>query len=78
MTARVDVGDHLTARRAALLAHRTQIDPDGFWMRLPLDVEREVFPWEEYQLARSLVDTGVPTGSWEEDLFAGLRESARH
>jgi mycothiol S-conjugate amidase len=74
ITTRVDVGDQLTARRAALLAHRTQIDPEGFWMRLPLDVEREVFPWEEYHLARSLVDTGVPAGSWEDDLFAGLRE----
>ena len=27
----------------------------GFWMRLPDDVVREVFPWEEFILARSLV-----------------------
>ena len=45
-----------TAARAALLAHRTQVDPEGFWMRLPDDVIREVFPWEEFLLARSLVD----------------------
>jgi mycothiol S-conjugate amidase len=77
MTTRVDVGDHLTARRAALLAHRTQIDPEGFWMRLPLDVERQIFPWEEYRLARSLVG-GAPSsnGSFEADLFAGMREGA--
>jgi mycothiol S-conjugate amidase len=76
MTARIDVGEHLTARRAALIAHRTQIDPEGFWMHLPTDVEREVFPWEEYRLARSLVDPGTPAGTWEDDLFAGVRETA--
>lgn len=73
MTTRVDVGEYLDERRAALLAHRTQIDPDSFWMRLPEDVVRDVFPWEEYRLARSLVDTGVPEGEFEDDLFAGLR-----
>ena len=50
----VDVGDWLHRRRAALLAHRTQVDPEGFWMRIPDDVIREVFPWEEFLLARSL------------------------
>lgn len=69
----VDVSSYLPVRRAALLAHRTQVDPDGFWMRLPDDVVREVFPWDEYQLARSLVDTGVPDGEPEDDLFAGIR-----
>jgi len=72
----VDVGDYLHHRRAALLAHRTQVDPDGFWMRLPDSVHREVFPWEEFALARTLVDTGVPEGDVEDDLFAGLRVAA--
>ena len=44
-----------SSRGAALLAHRTQVDPEGHWMRLPDDVLREMFPWEEYMLARSLV-----------------------
>src|SRR6478609_6346109 len=39
----VDVSDFLANRRAALLAHRTQVDPTGFWMRLPDDVLRRVF-----------------------------------
>ena len=72
----VDVGDFLANRRAALLAHRTQVDPTGFWMRLPDDVVREVFPWEEFVLARTLVDTGVAEGDTEDDLFAGLRTPA--
>lgn len=76
-TTLIDVSDHLHQRRAALLAHRTQVDPDGFWMRLPDDVVRRVFPWEEFTLARSLVDNGVPDGEFEDDLFAGITERAR-
>jgi len=75
-TTLIDVGDFLTNRRAGLLAHRTQVDPEGHWMRLPDDVIREVFPWEEFTLARSLVDNGVPDGEFENDLFAGLRAGA--
>jgi mycothiol S-conjugate amidase len=74
-TTMIDVGEYLHRRRAALLAHRTQVDPEGFWMRLPDDVVREIFPWEEFAPARSLVDTGVPEGEPEDDLFAGLRAS---
>jgi mycothiol S-conjugate amidase len=69
----VEVGDWLHRRRAALLAHRTQVDPDGFWMRLPDETIRAIFPWEEYLLARTRVDTGVGDGDTEDDLFAGLR-----
>jgi mycothiol S-conjugate amidase len=75
-TTLIDVSEYLDKRRAALLAHRTQVDPEGHWMRLPDDVIREVFPWEEFQLARSLVDNGVPEGEYEDDLFAGLRTGA--
>ncbi len=76
-TTLIDVGEFLHKRREALLAHRTQVDPTGFWMRLPDDVIREVFPWEEYTLARSLVDNGVAEGEFEDDLFAGIRERDR-
>jgi mycothiol S-conjugate amidase len=71
----IDVGDHLAARRAALLAHRTQIDPESHWMRVPDDLMRATFPWEEYVLARSLVASApIPTADEPEtDLFAGLR-----
>ena len=73
-TTLIDVGDYLAKRRAALLAHRTQVDPAGHWMRLPDSVIREVFPWEEFTLARSLVDNRVPDGEYEDDVFAGVRE----
>jgi mycothiol S-conjugate amidase len=75
-TTHVDVGGYLDRRRAALLAHRTQVDPEGFWMKLPDEVVRDTFPWEEYVLARSFVAGGVPPGQPAEpetDLFAGIR-----
>jgi len=74
VTTLIDVGDFLGARRASLLAHRSQIDPEGAWMRIPDDALREAFPWDEYELARSLVDNGVDEGEMERDLFAGLRQ----
>jgi mycothiol S-conjugate amidase len=73
-TTLIDVSDFLVKRREALLAHRTQVDPNGFWFRLPDDVVREVFPWEEFTLARALVDRTWPDGEFEDDLFAGIRE----
>jgi mycothiol S-conjugate amidase len=74
VTTLIDVGDFLGARRASLLAHRTQIDPDGAWMRIPDEALREAFPWDEYELARSLVENGVLEGAIERDLFAGIRQ----
>jgi len=77
-TTLVDIGDFLDARRRALEAHRTQIDPESHWMRVPDDLLRETFPWEEYVLARSSV-AGHPTPTADEpehDLFAGVRANA--
>ena len=68
----VDVGEWLHHRREALLAHRTQVDPEGHWMRLPDDVIREIFPWDEFAMARSTIGP-VPPPDTEDDLFAGLR-----
>ena len=70
-TTRIDVSEHLGARRAALLAHATQVDPEGHWMAIPDELVREVYPWEDYILARSLVPSTVPESGFEEDLFAG-------
>jgi mycothiol S-conjugate amidase len=75
----VDVGDFLAHRRAALLAHRTQIDPDSHWVRVPDELVRERYPWDEYVLARTLLPGPRPPvrpdDQVEDDLFAGLRAS---
>jgi mycothiol S-conjugate amidase len=61
-TTRIDVRNHIDVGRAALLAHHTQIPADSFFFRVPLEVEQELHPWEEYVLARSRVDPGAPEG----------------
>ena len=76
ITTRIDVGDYLDRQRAALIAHRSQIDPLESWgLRLSDDVLRQVYPWDEYQLTRSLVGEPSP-GEIEGDLFAGIRQSS--
>ncbi|MBA0054230.1 mycothiol conjugate amidase Mca [Streptomyces sp. AJS327] len=71
ITTHVPCGDYFEIRDKALIAHATQIDPDGGWFRVPMEVQQEVWPTEEYELARSLVDTSLP----EDDLFAGIRDN---
>jgi len=70
ITTLVQCGDFFKVRDEALKAHATQVDPNGFWFRCPLEVQRAAWPTEDYHLARSVVDTELP----EDDLFAGIRE----
>ena len=46
-------------------------------MRLPDDVIREVFPWDEYMLARVDGRHRSPPGEIEDDLFAGRARRMR-
>ncbi|WP_344315334.1 mycothiol conjugate amidase Mca [Fodinicola feengrottensis] len=71
VTTQVPCADYFGIRDDALRAHATQVDPTGRWFQTPLDVQRKAWPTEDYELARSLVDTGIP----EDDLFAGITES---
>jgi mycothiol S-conjugate amidase len=70
VTTRVPCAEHFSARDAALRAHATQIDPEGFFFAVPRDVEASVWPVEEYELAVSHVPT--TTEPPEDDLFAGV------
>ncbi|MFD6533023.1 mycothiol conjugate amidase Mca [Streptomyces sp. NPDC060184] len=72
LTTHIPCADFFEVRDRALIAHATQIDPDGGWFRVPMDVQKEVWPTEEYELVRSGVDTSLP----ESDLFAGIRDNA--
>jgi mycothiol S-conjugate amidase len=69
LTTRVECAEYFHVRDEALLAHATQIDPDGWWFAIPREVQAEAWPTEDYQLVTSHVETTVP----EDDLFAGLR-----
>ncbi|MFT2018415.1 mycothiol conjugate amidase Mca [Streptomyces sp. 796.1] len=71
LTTYVPCGEFFEIRDKALIAHRTQIDPDGGWFRVPMEIQKEVWPTEEYELAQSRVATSLP----EDDLFAGIRNN---
>jgi mycothiol S-conjugate amidase len=70
LTTRVPCADWFEVRDRALLAHATQVDPTGPWFHVPLDVQRDTWPTEDYQLARSLIEVGALP---EDDLFNGVR-----
>ena len=77
ITTRLEVGGFLGARSGALRAHATQVDPtEAFWFGLADHELADVYPYEDWVLARSLV--GEPAeGELEDDLFAGVREPVR-
>ncbi len=68
VTTRVRCEEYFPLRDDALRAHATQVDPDGRWFHVPMDVQQKSWPTEDYELVRSLVDTTTP----EDDLFAGV------
>jgi len=70
ITTRIDCAKWFDRRDRALIAHATQVDPTGWWFAAPLELRQQIWPTEEYELVRSVVDTALP----EEDLFAGVRE----
>ena len=73
VTTSIDVTDHLAQRSAALMAHRTQVDPDGLWFSIPDDLVREVYPYEDFHLAHTTLEGHTPDAeNLESDLFAGL------
>jgi mycothiol S-conjugate amidase len=71
ITTRVPCSDWFGVRDQALMAHATQIDPDGHWFAIPRELQETVWPTEDYELVASKVETSLP----EDDLFAGVRES---
>ncbi|MDG4828663.1 mycothiol conjugate amidase Mca [Solwaraspora sp. WMMD1047] len=72
ITTRVPCADYFPVRDDALRAHATQVDPDGFWFHVPMELQRKAWPTEDFQLVKSFVDSPVP----ESDLFAGIRGTA--
>ena len=70
LTTSVPCAQYFPLRDAALIAHATQVDPTGRWFACPIELQQETWPYEDFQLARSLVDSELP----EDDLFAGVRD----
>jgi N-acetyl-1-D-myo-inositol-2-amino-2-deoxy-alpha-D-glucopyranoside deacetylase len=70
VSARIDARDWIGAKTAAMRAHRSQMDTNGWFFALGEDPDRG-FGLEHYRLLRG--DRAVPPGEFEDDLFAGVR-----
>ena len=77
ITTRLHIGEFLWARSGALRAHKTQVDEtEPFWFGLSDDELADVFPYEDWVLARTLVPSTRREGELEGDLFDGIRTPA--
>src|SRR5699024_11503287 len=73
VTTQVECSAYFEQRNLALLAHATQIDPNGWFFAAPVEMQQRVWPTEEFELAASRV--AVPEraeGDYEADLFEGV------
>lgn len=69
-TTHVPAGDFFEVRDVALRSHASQVPPDSSFFYWPNDLQREVWPTEDFELVRS----SVPTTQPETDLFAGITD----
>jgi LmbE family N-acetylglucosaminyl deacetylase len=65
VTTRIDVGEHVLAKRQAMRCHRSQIADDTFWLTMPDEQFQVAFSEEQY------IHRGVPSGRAESDLQLG-------
>ncbi|HVX45708.1 MAG TPA: N-acetyl-1-D-myo-inositol-2-amino-2-deoxy-alpha-D-glucopyranoside deacetylase [Mycobacteriales bacterium] len=67
ITATIDGSSYVDAKRAALIAHATQVSVDGDFYALSNGLSHALTGVEHYRLVR-----GKPAAAREDDLFAGL------
>ena len=70
VTSQVPAGAFFDVRDDALRAHASQVPPDSPFFFWPNELQRSVWPWEDFELVRSSVETTLP----ETDLFAGITD----
>ncbi|WP_306361140.1 mycothiol conjugate amidase Mca [Nocardia sp. CC227C] len=71
VTTQVECAKYFPQRDDALRAHATQIDPNGAFFAIPLEMQQRLWPTEEFELAQTRVRTAIP----ETDLFAGIEDA---
>jgi LmbE family N-acetylglucosaminyl deacetylase len=69
ITTVVDVRDFVDRKRAAMVAHASQIAESHFFLKMPLDVFRQTFGYEFF------IRRGALPGAHDTDLFAPLNEA---
>ncbi|MDJ0334427.1 mycothiol conjugate amidase Mca [Salinibacterium sp. G-O1] len=67
-TTHIPIGDFLETRDAALRSHASQVSPDSAFFFWPNDLQREAWPFEDFELVQTSVQSPLP----EDDLFAGI------
>ncbi len=67
-TVALDVSPYTEIQRRALLAHRTQIPADSFWMRMPSELRRRAFATAYFVR----MHPAAAPGEREQDLLDGL------
>jgi LmbE family N-acetylglucosaminyl deacetylase len=72
VTTRIDVRPFVADKRAALALHASQMPPDSFLMRMPLELGARLWAYEYYSLEAGPI-AAPPPGEYETDFFAGLR-----
>lgn len=70
ITTQIDCAKYFPQRDDALRAHATQIDPNGAFFAIPMEMQQRLWPTEEFELAKTRVRTELP----ETDLFAGIED----
>jgi mycothiol S-conjugate amidase len=70
VTTRVPCGEFFEVRDAALRCHASQVAPDNRFFFWPNDLQRSAWPFEDFELVRTLLKTELP----EDDLFAGVAD----
>ncbi|MBB3036027.1 mycothiol conjugate amidase Mca [Hoyosella altamirensis] len=68
VTTQITCGEYFPVRDEALRAHATQVDPNGPFFLVPLEMQQRLWPTEEFELAATRVKTAIP----ETDLFTGI------
>jgi mycothiol S-conjugate amidase len=67
-TTHIPCAEFFDVRDEALRSHASQVAPDSTFFFLPNAVQRRAWPFEDFQLVESRVETTFP----EDDLFAGI------
>ncbi|MET8870969.1 mycothiol conjugate amidase Mca [Nocardia sp. NPDC004278] len=73
VTTQIECAKYFPQRDDALRAHATQIDPNGAFFAIPMEMQQRLWPTEEFELAKSRVSSSLP----ETDLFAGIEDEHR-
>ena len=70
ITTQVPAGAFFDVRDDALRSHASQVPPDSPFFFWPNEIQQAAWPWEDFELVRSSVETTLP----ETDLFAGITD----